>query len=233
MTHEKYKQRPNGVETVRLVNTRIASSKYHLMTVVRNEKLLSGYEDKRYILDDRITTLPYGHHALREFMFIRKNLHDLDWSSSDDKKTNVHFADSTMEHSPLITQHTQLPKTWSPPDPCLNQRECSEDEHDIVNFANLTQQESGGELDRCSFIDDQAIESDWSPSLLALRSVSPIRLSTNTSTQIQSIHQPGPSKFNKKGAKRTLELISDDESINVERIRKWRVVKADSDSKEN
>ena len=164
-------------------------------------------------------------------MFKRKILHDLDWSSSDDEKNNVHFAKSTMEHSPLITQHTQLPKTWSPPDPCLTQREYSEDEHDIVNFANITQQESGGELDRSSFIDDRAIESDLSPTLLELNS--PISLSTNTSTQIQSIHQPGPSKFNKKGAKRTLELISDDESINLERIKKWRVVKIDSYSKEN
>ena len=154
-------------------------------------------------MDDRITTLPHGHHALREQMFIQKILHDPDWSSSDDEKKNVHFAKSTTEHSPLITQHTQLPKTWSPPDPSLNQREYSEDEHDIVNFANLTQQESGGELDRSSFIDDQAIESDLSPSLLELKSVSPIRLSTNTSTlQHKFIHQQGPSKFNKKGAKK-------------------------------
>ena len=124
-------------------------------------------------------------------------------------------------------------KTCSPPDPCLNQRDYCEDERDNVNFTNLTQQECKGELDRWSSIDDEAIESDLSPSLLELKSVSPIRLSTNTSTQIQSIHPPGPSKFNKKGAKRTLELISDDESINVERIKKWRVVKIDSDSKEN
>ena len=98
--------------------------------------------------------------------------------------------------------------------------EYSEDEHDIVNFANLTQQESEGELDRCSFTDDQATESDSSPSLLELISVSPIRLSTNTSTQIQSINRPVPSKFNKKGAKRTLEFISDDEPINVEKTKK-------------
>ena len=37
----------------------------------------------------------------------------------------------------------------------------------------------------------------------------------------------------KKFAKRTLELISDDESINEERIKKWRVVKLESDSEEN
>ena len=178
-----------------------------------------------------ITTLPYGHHALREEMFMRKILRDLDWSSSDDEETNVHFAKSTMEQSPPITQHTQLPETWSPPDPGFNQREYSEDEDDIVNFANLTQQESEGELERCSFIDDQAIESGSSPSLLDLRPTSPIRLSTNTSTQKQSIHRTGPST-SMDSVQRTLELISDDESINVERIKK-RIVIIDSDNEEN
>ena len=172
----------NSGETVRLVNTRIASSKHKLKTVVCN-KLLSGYDDKRYFLNNRITTLPYGHHSLREEKFMRKILLDPDWSSSDDEETNVHLAESIMEQSPPITQHTQLWETWSPPDPGLNQREYNEDEDDIVNFANLTQQESEGELNRCSFIDDQAIESVSSPNLLDLRPVSPIRLSTNTSTK--------------------------------------------------
>ena len=228
-----YKQVLKGGETVRLVNTRIASSKHQLMTVVCNKKSLPGYNDKRYILDDRITTLPYGHHALREEMFMRKILHYPEWSSSDDEETNVHFAESTMEQSPQITQHTQLSETWSPPDPGFNQCEYSEDEDDIVNFANLTQQESEGELDRCSFIDDHAIESGSSPSLLDLRPDSPIHLSINTSAQKQSTHRPGPSKRNKKCAKRRLELIPDNESVNIDRIKKWRVVKIDSDSEEN
>ena len=232
MTHELYKQVLNGRETVRLVNTRIASSKHQLMTVVCNKKSLSGYYDKHYILDDMITTLPYGHHVLREEMFMRKILRDHDWSSSDDEETNVHFAKSTMEQSPPITQHTQLPETWSPPDPGLNQREYIEDEDDIVNFANLTQQESEGELERCSFIDDQAIEWGSSHSLLDLRPTSPIRLSSNNSTQKQSIHRTGPST-SMNSVKRTLELISDHESINVEGIKKRRVVIIHSDNEEN
>ena len=89
MTHELYKQVLSCGESVRLVNTRIASSKHQLMTVVCNKKSLSGYDDKRYILDDRITTLPYGHQALREEIFMRKILRDPGWSSSDDEETNV------------------------------------------------------------------------------------------------------------------------------------------------
>ena len=113
--------------------------------------------------------------------------------------------------------------TWSSPDPGVNQRQYSEDEDDIVNFArfaHFTQLESEGELDRCSSIDEQAIESSLSPSLRDLRSGSPHRLSFNTSLQNQSIHRHRPSKSNRKCAKRTLELISDDQSVNVERIKK-------------
>ena len=49
------------------------------MTVVCNKKSLLGYDDKRYILNDKITTLPFGHHALREEMFMRNVVQDPDW----------------------------------------------------------------------------------------------------------------------------------------------------------
>ena len=89
------------------------------------------------------------------------------------------------------------------------------------------------EIERCSFIDDQAAESGSSPSLLDLRPVSTIQVSTNSSTEEQPINDPGPSKSMKKCAKRTLELISDKESIKEDRIKKWRAVQIDSDSDDN
>ena len=235
MTHELYKQVLTGGETVRLVNTRIASSKHQLMTVVCNKKSLSGYDDKRYIMHDKVTTLPYGHHALREEMFMPNMICDPDWGSSDKEETNVHSAESTMEQSPPVTPHTQLQESWSPPDPGFNQRAYSDDaiEADIADFANLTEQVIEDEIERCSFIDDQAAESGSSPSLLDLRPVSPIHVSTSSSTQEQPFNHPGPSKRTKKCAKRTLELISDKESISVDRIKKWRVVQIDTDSDDN
>ena len=63
MTHEFYKQFLSGGETVQLVNNRLASSKHPLTTFVCYTKSLFGCDDKRYILDDKITTLHYGHHA--------------------------------------------------------------------------------------------------------------------------------------------------------------------------
>ena len=81
MTHELYKQTLLGGEMVRLLNTRIASSNHRLHTIVVNEKSLSGYDDKRFILSDQVLTLPYGHNSLREDMFYKTILDELDWGS--------------------------------------------------------------------------------------------------------------------------------------------------------
>ena len=44
----------------------IRSEKHKLYTVTQNKTSLSAYDDKRYILDDGISTLPYGHYSLRK-----------------------------------------------------------------------------------------------------------------------------------------------------------------------
>ena len=211
MTHELYRQVLTGGETVRLLNTRIASSKHRLMTIVYNKKSLSGYDDKRFILNDKITTLPFGHHALREEKFMRNVVQDPDWGWSDEEETVVHVAESLTPESQPPTQNTGpslSAEFWSSPDPGLNQRVYSDDEleADIADFANLTQVIED-EIERCSFIDDQAAESGSSPSLLDPRPISPIHVSTNCTTQEQPINHPGPSKSMKKCVKRMLELI--------------------------
>ena len=45
----------------RAENTRIASDRHVLNTVRTNKIALSSFDDKRYILDDGISTLPYGY----------------------------------------------------------------------------------------------------------------------------------------------------------------------------
>ena len=42
----------------------IRSEKHKLFTVKQNKSTLSAYDDKRYILEDGITTLPYGHYSI-------------------------------------------------------------------------------------------------------------------------------------------------------------------------
>ena len=68
---------------MRLLNTRIASSNHRLHTIVVNKKSLSGYDDKRFIISDQVSTLPYGHNSLREDMFYKAILDEPDWGSLD------------------------------------------------------------------------------------------------------------------------------------------------------
>ena len=44
----------------------IRSEKHKEFTIIQNKTTLSAYDDKRYILDDGISTLPYGHYSLRK-----------------------------------------------------------------------------------------------------------------------------------------------------------------------
>ena len=102
MTHELYKQVLLCGETVRLLNTRIASSKHQLMTIVTNKKSLSGY-DKRYICQDKLTTLPFGHKQLLDEMFARQITCNPEWGSSDESDNEV-LTETSMEQSPPPTQ---------------------------------------------------------------------------------------------------------------------------------
>ena len=128
---------------------------------------------------------------------MRNVVQDPDWGSIDEEDTVVHVAGSLSPESQPPTQYTGLPmsaEVWSLPDPGLNQRVYSDDEFeaDIADFTNLTQQVIEDEIERCFFIDDQAAESGSSPSLLNPRPVSPIHVSTNSSTQEQPFNHPGP-----------------------------------------
>ena len=83
ITHELYKRTLLDDEMVRLLNTRIASSKHRLHTIAVNKKSLSGYHDKRFILSDQVSTLPHGHSEIREDMFFRTIVSEPDWGAED------------------------------------------------------------------------------------------------------------------------------------------------------
>ena len=99
---------------------------------------------------------------------------------------------NSIHSSPNVSR--SLVSAWSRSQPaCLEWRWA-----DIADFENLTQQEIEDEIERCSFMDDQAAESGSSPSLLDPRPVSPIHVSTNSSSQKQTINLPNPQKVWKK-----------------------------------
>ena len=48
-----------------------------------NKKSLSGYDDKRFIMNDQVSMLPYGHRSIREDMFFKSIMNDPDWGADD------------------------------------------------------------------------------------------------------------------------------------------------------
>ena len=101
MTHELYKQTLLGGGVVRLLNTLIASSNHRLHTIVVNKNSLSGYDDKRFILSDQVSTLPYGHNSLREGVFEKAILDEPEWglldASQDGQESMQQARDSSQQ----------------------------------------------------------------------------------------------------------------------------------------
>ena len=110
MTRELYKQTLLGGEVVRLLNTRIASSNHRLHTIVVNKKSLSGYDDKRFIMNDQVSMLPYGHRSIREDMFFKSIMNDPDWGADDlgeSEQESGQQAQESGQHAQESGQHAQ------------------------------------------------------------------------------------------------------------------------------
>ena len=71
LTHILYKNVLNTGETYKTMNMRIGSSKHQLQTV--KVSLSSG---KRFILEDCISTLPFGHYMIRDVHNVTQDIFD-------------------------------------------------------------------------------------------------------------------------------------------------------------
>ena len=78
---------------VRKQNTGIASKDHNLITLTTNKLCLSSFDNKRYICDENIKTLPFGH-----FCFDWEGINLNDWSlQSDNIASIVNSVDWTEE----------------------------------------------------------------------------------------------------------------------------------------
>ena len=66
ITHSNYKQCLHDHCIFMASQSAIRSDHHRLETVERIKKALSYFDDKRYILEDGVTTLPYGHYSIVE-----------------------------------------------------------------------------------------------------------------------------------------------------------------------
>ena len=61
LTHELFKTILQTGESFKTLNTRIGSTRHQLKTIKTNKMSLSSLDDKRYVLEDGISTLPHDH----------------------------------------------------------------------------------------------------------------------------------------------------------------------------
>ena len=64
--HDLYKKILDTGNYFKIINTRIGSEKHQLQTIKTNKVSLSSFDDKRFILEDGISTLPHGHYKIRD-----------------------------------------------------------------------------------------------------------------------------------------------------------------------
>ena len=186
--HDRFTNTLLNNRTVRAENTRIQSNKHVLNTVVTNRVALSAFDDKRYIMDNGIDTIPYGHYSLREQVFYNQIFEDPDWT----EEPTV----SSVHHSPGYADFVEgaLGSSWDIPDPGLNQQSYSESdlENNVVDFDALSNlfSDEDDDYNLNPFIDNEAIESGdgssiHSPSLF--QNIELINFDTYSSSEDETI----------------------------------------------
>ena len=66
LTHDVYEKVLQTYRSIKLLNTRIGSTKHQIQTIQINKVSLSCFDDKRFLLEDGISTLPHGHYMNRD-----------------------------------------------------------------------------------------------------------------------------------------------------------------------
>lgn len=66
LTHDKYERCVTGEKIGRVRQVRIGSTKHQLYTIAEYKQSLDAFDSKRWLCEDGITTLPYGHHRTKE-----------------------------------------------------------------------------------------------------------------------------------------------------------------------
>ena len=166
LTHQKYKDALYLSSTLRTPNNRIVSDCHALQTVSIIKLSLSPFDDKRFILEGGIKTLPYGHADAIEATDLEN---DPEWDVPTQDENEDLFgeewetdkdSDSTLPASNKRWQSLDLfIESWEPPDPGLNKiiNESELDCEDNVDFEAVIDKESPI---NCPFIDYEAVESE-------------------------------------------------------------------------
>ena len=131
LNHEMFKQTLQTDKLVRLENVKFTSERHQIQTVCVNKIAISAYDDKRYIMEDKKTTLPFGLYLLTDEFVSKQICNETEWGiESNDSEESVSVFD--------------LPEGgeasgWETPDPGFHQPlQTDEELNDVIDFSALS-----------------------------------------------------------------------------------------------
>ena len=188
LNHDVYRDVVINGSVLLSTNVRIGARKHALQTIENRKISLSAFDDKRFILDDGITCLPFGHFEIRDLHVLREIAADDNWGDDDPLGQSQTFATSSSTWSQIVndfnvsppnnvpsltnfnanddSRHLDASETlnplslqiYSPPDPGFNQRRYSDSELDDLVSFDDETTVYSLPRQRNPFIDDQAEE---------------------------------------------------------------------------
>lgn len=174
LSHEKFVNVLKTQQVVRAKNVRIQSANHEIFTLECNKIALSAYDDKRFICDNGIDTLPYGHKDTTDAIFFNQISDDLGWGESEESEITEsveHYEtgpDNSVGGENSVSLFELLETQFNPPDPGFNQREYTESE--LEDGGSIYEDKGSPEMYNCPFIDGEAVESDGGESVIIGRS---------------------------------------------------------------
>ena len=117
LKHDVYKNVLTTNNLIRTNNIRIGSHNHQLETICNNKIALSAFDDKRFIQENGIQTLPFGHYLIRDIAAFREILQDPDWGEEEmvgSPEWDTLLRDYGPEHFDDRSNRT-LPEQRTPP----------------------------------------------------------------------------------------------------------------------
>ncbi len=153
----------------RCLNHRTTAKNHRIVTSSTNKTALSAYDDKRFICENGIDTLPFGHYRLELQQFYLPIENSPNWGETESNESvsgKSYLQDIIWSDWSEEQPSTPEESDWSPPDPGLARtsaiREEDLDSDDVVDFSEEDSEEE--EIERNPFILDEAEEDEESGS---------------------------------------------------------------------
>ena len=109
LNHDVYRDVLINGRLLHSTNIRIGARNHAIQTVENRKISLSAFDDKRFILDDIVTCLPFRHFKIRDLDALREIAADDKWGKDESVALTQPFATSPTEFQFVINFNVSPP----------------------------------------------------------------------------------------------------------------------------